>query len=88
MSGAVPSTEKLVGSVVEYLDEGKLRPALVIREQGNRTAVLDAKGHEKVINRDLVLLRHQGRRAEPSQVSSSDSRAGGRARRSSPRNSI
>ncbi len=68
MSRAVPGTEKLLGSLVEYLDEGKLRPALVIREQGNRTAVLDAKGHEKVINRDLVLLRHPGRRAEPSQV--------------------
>ncbi|HXR36909.1 MAG TPA: ribonuclease catalytic domain-containing protein [Candidatus Binataceae bacterium] len=65
----VSDTEKYAGSLIEYLDEGKLRPALVVREHANRVTLLVDGGHEKVVNRDLVLLRHQGRKLEPSQVS-------------------
>ena len=65
----VSDTEKYAGSLIEYLDEGKLRPALVVREHANRVTLLVNGGHEKVVNRDLVLLRHQGRKLEPSQVS-------------------
>ncbi|MGD0073324.1 MAG: ribonuclease catalytic domain-containing protein [Candidatus Binataceae bacterium] len=60
--------EKYTGSLVEFLDEGKLRPALVVREHGNRVTLLVDGGHEKIVNRDLVLLRHQGRKLEPSQM--------------------
>lgn len=69
MERVASDTEKYTGSLIEYLDEGKLRPALVVREHGNRVTVLVNGGHEKVVNRDLVLLRHQGRKLEPSQVS-------------------
>ena len=68
MERVASQTEKYLGSLVEYLDEGKLRPALVVREQGSRVTLLVDSGHEKVVNRDLVLLRHSGRRLEPSRA--------------------
>lgn len=49
---------KYLGAVVEYLDEGRLRPGLVVREQGTQLAVIEAGGREQTIARDLVLLRH------------------------------
>ncbi len=69
MERVASDTEKYAGSLIEYLDEGKLRPALVVHEHGNRVTLLVNGGHEKVVNRDLVLLRHQGRKLEPSHVS-------------------
>lgn len=52
---------KASGQLVEFLDHGRLRPGLVVREQGDRVAVLGADGREKLISRDLVLVRHSGR---------------------------
>lgn len=55
---------KYLGTIVEYLDQGKLRPALVVRESDGRLGVIDASGREKAVARDLVLLRHPERRAD------------------------
>lgn len=55
---------KYLGAIVEYLDQGKLRPALVVRENESRLAVIDSSGREKSVARNLVLLRHSERRAE------------------------
>jgi exoribonuclease-2 len=54
----VAANTKYLGDVVEYLDEGRLRPALVVREQGAQLAITEAGGRERTIARDLVLLRH------------------------------
>jgi exoribonuclease II len=54
----VEANIKYLGAVVEYLDEGRLRPGLVVREQGTQLAVVEAGGRERSIARDLVLLRH------------------------------
>jgi len=54
----VAANTKYLGDVVEYLDEGRLRPALVVREQGAQLAIIEAGGRERTIARDLVLLRH------------------------------
>jgi exoribonuclease-2 len=55
---------KYLGAIVEYLDQGKLRPALVVRENDGRLGVVDSSGREKAVARDLVLLRHPERRAD------------------------
>jgi exoribonuclease II len=60
MSGAA----KYLGAIVEYLDGGKLRPALVVRESDNRLGVVDSSGREKAVARDLVLVRHPERHAD------------------------
>jgi len=54
---------KSVSRLVEFLDQGKLRPGLIVREQGERLALLQPDGREKLIHRDLVLLRHSDRSA-------------------------
>jgi exoribonuclease II len=54
--------EKYLGMLVEYLDEGRLRPALVIREQGNQVVVVDGNGRERPVSRDLVLIHYPERR--------------------------
>jgi len=54
----VAANTKYLGDVVEYFDEGRLRPALVVREQGAQLAIIEAGGRERTIARDLVLLRH------------------------------
>ncbi len=54
--------EKYLGMLIEYLDEGRLRPALVVREQGNQVVVLDGSGRERTISRDLVLVHYPDRR--------------------------
>ncbi len=53
-----------LGALVEYLDEGRLKPALVVRDQGGKLGVLEAGGRERTIDRDLVLLRHPQRRVD------------------------
>ncbi len=56
---------KYLGSLVEYLDQGRFRAGLVTREQDRHVAVLDAGGREKLIARDLILLRYTDRKADP-----------------------
>ena len=59
----VPDNDKYIGAVIEYLEQGRLHAGLVVREQANQVAVLGANSREKVFSRDLVLLRHQDRKA-------------------------
>ena len=59
----VTGSEKYIGCVVEYLEQGRLHAGLVVREQANQVAVIGASGREKVFSRDLVLLRHAERKA-------------------------
>jgi len=59
----VPSNEKYLGVLVEYLNDGRVRSGLVVREQPNQVIVLDNAGHERSIARDLILLRHPERKA-------------------------
>jgi exoribonuclease-2 len=54
--------EKYLGTMVEYLDDGRLRPALVVREQANQVATLDGSGRERILSRDLVLVHYPDRR--------------------------
>src|SRR5580700_6946080 len=57
---------KYLGSLVEYLDQGRFRAGLVTREQDRHIALLDAGGREKLIARDLILVRYADRKADPS----------------------
>ncbi len=54
--------EKYLGTLVEYLDDGRLRPALVIREPANQVVVVDRNGRERTLSRDLVLIHYSDRR--------------------------
>jgi exoribonuclease-2 len=58
MNSEVSSPIKYAGCIVEYLDQGRLKAALVTREQERHLAVIDAAGHERLVPRDLVLMRH------------------------------
>jgi exoribonuclease II len=58
----VESNVKYLGTLVEFLDEGRLKPGLVVRENGNQLAVAEAGGRERSIARDLVMLRHPERK--------------------------
>src|SRR6202046_3359052 len=64
----VSSPIKYAGSIVEYLDQGRLKAALVTREQERHLAVIDSAGHERLVPRDLVLMRHPDRRADRENV--------------------
>lgn len=64
----VASTAKYQGSIVEYLDQGRFRAGMVVREQDRHLALLDASGREKLVARDLVLIRYPDRRPDPSAV--------------------
>ena len=64
MNSDVSSPIKSAGIVVEYLDRGRLKAGLVVREQERHLAVIDAAGHERLVPRDLVLMRHPDRRAD------------------------
>jgi exoribonuclease-2 len=68
MNSAVSSPIKYAGTIVEYLDQGRLKAALVTREQERHLAVIDSAGHERLVPRDLVLMRHPDRRAEREDV--------------------
>jgi len=63
MNSVVSSPIKYAGSIVEYLDQGRLKAALVTREQERHLAVIDSAGHERLVPRDLVLMRHPDRHA-------------------------
>jgi exoribonuclease-2 len=56
------STPKYLGSLVEFLDDGRLKPGLVVREQANHLTILDAGGRERSIARDLIMLRYPDRK--------------------------
>jgi exoribonuclease-2 len=68
MNSDVSSPIKYAGTIVEYLDQGRLKAALVVREQERHLAVVDAAGHERLVPRDLVLTRHPDRRADRENV--------------------
>jgi exoribonuclease-2 len=68
MNSDVSLPIKYTGSIVEYLDQGRLKAALVTREQERHLAVIDSAGHERLVLRDLVLMRHPDRRAEREKV--------------------
>ena len=68
MNSVVSSPIKYAGTIVEYLDQGRLKAALVTREQERHLAVIDAAGHERLVPRDLVLMRHPDRHADRENV--------------------
>jgi exoribonuclease II len=57
------ASTKYAGALVEYLDQGRLRPGLVVREHDDNLQLLDASGREKTVARDLVLIHHRDRKA-------------------------
>ncbi len=59
---------KYLGSLVEYLDQGRFRAGLVVRDQDRHVALLDAGGRERLIARDLILVRYSDRKADPSNL--------------------
>jgi len=68
MNCDMPSPIKYAGTIVEYLDQGRLKAALVTREQERHLAVIDSAGHERLVPRDLVLMRHPDRRIDREDV--------------------
>jgi exoribonuclease-2 len=60
---------KMAGRLVEILDQGRLRPGLIVREQGDRVALLGADGREKLVSRDLILVRHPEPNVDPANLS-------------------
>jgi len=52
------SNPKYLGSLIEFLDEGRLKPGLVVREQANHVTVAEAGGRERSVARDLIMVRH------------------------------
>ncbi len=64
MNSGVTLPIKYAGTIVEYLDQGRLKAALVTREQERHLAVIDSAGHERLVPRDLVLMRHPDRHAD------------------------
>lgn len=58
MNPAVDSNPKYLGTLIEFLDEGRLKPGLVVREQANQVTVAEAGGRERSVARDLIMLRH------------------------------
>lgn len=62
MNAIVVPNGKYLGALVEFLDEGRLKPGLVLRENGNQLAVAEAGGRERSIARDLVMIRHPERK--------------------------
>lgn len=65
MKIAVAESRKLLGALVEYLDAGKLRPGLVVRESEKELTLLDARGRQAQVARELVLVHHPGRKTGP-----------------------
>src|ERR1700678_2709481 len=68
MNSDVSLPVKFAGTIIEYLDQGRLKAALVTREQERHLAVIDSAGHERLVPRDLVLMRHPERRADRENV--------------------
>ena len=55
--------QKYLGAIVEYLDQGRFRPGLVVRENERKLTLMDASGREKMIASDLVMVRYSDRKA-------------------------
>ncbi|HEY6394108.1 MAG TPA: hypothetical protein VIX12_01750, partial [Candidatus Binataceae bacterium] len=55
------SSPKYAGAIVEYLDRDHFRAGFVLREQDRHLALLDHEGRERLIARDLVMVRHGDR---------------------------
>ena len=68
MNSVVSPSLKYSGTIIEYLDQGRLKAALVTREQERHLAVIDSAGHERLVPRDLVLMRHPERSADRENV--------------------
>ncbi len=68
MNSDVSLPLKYAGSIIEYLDQGRLKAGFVTREQERHLAVIDSAGHERLVPRDLVLMRHPDRRADRENV--------------------
>jgi exoribonuclease-2 len=68
MNSVVSPSVKYSGTIIEYLDQGRLKAALVTREQERHLAVIDSAGHERLVPRDLVLMRHPERSADRENV--------------------
>lgn len=68
MNSDVSLPLKYAGTIVEYLDQGRLKAGFVTREQERHLAVVDSAGHERLVPRDLVLMRHPDRRADRENV--------------------
>ncbi|HXN87480.1 MAG TPA: hypothetical protein VN867_15510, partial [Candidatus Binataceae bacterium] len=64
----MPAEPKYLGAIVEYLDQGRFRSGLVVRDQDRKIGVLDAGGREKLIARDLILVRYGDRHADASNI--------------------
>src|SRR5882724_9360847 len=58
MNPPMDSTPKYLGSLIEFLDEGRLKPGLVVREQANHVTVAEPGGRERPVARDLIMVRH------------------------------
>ena len=68
MNSDVSLPLKFTGTIIEYLDQGRLKAALVTREQERHLAVIDSAGHERLVPRDLVVMRHPDRRTDRENV--------------------
>jgi exoribonuclease II len=54
----VQTAAQYTGALVEYLDEGKLCAGFVLREQARNLAIIDGRGRERLVPRDLVMVRY------------------------------
>jgi exoribonuclease-2 len=52
---------RLAGLLVEFLDDGRMRPALALRETDRQVAVVEAGGRERTLSRALVLNAYSDR---------------------------
>src|ERR1700684_3546509 len=68
MNSDVSLPVKFTGTIIEYLDQGRLKAALVTRDEAHHLTVIDLAGHERLVPRDLVLMRHPERRADRENV--------------------
>jgi len=58
MNLPMDSSPKYLGTLIEFLDEGRLKPGLVVHEQANHVTVAEAGGSERSVARDLIMVRH------------------------------
>ncbi len=61
MKAAVIAHLKLSGLLIEFLDDGRMRPALAMRETDRQVAVVEAGGRERTLSRALVLNAYPDR---------------------------
>jgi exoribonuclease II len=62
MNRDVASAPKIQGTIVEYLDQGRFRAGVAVREQDRHVAIVGADGRERLVARDLVMISYPGRR--------------------------